>query len=126
MEHSKPSTEKLCYGVLALRRPVPDRPLRPGWDMRREWEYKRDGMVNLLIAYLPSTGRLWGRVLGKNDHDHFREALKGYLATLPRTIRRVHCILDNGSSHIAKETQAWVAAQAGRVVCTSRRPMPRG
>ena len=28
----------------------------------------------------------------------------------------LHCILDYGSSHIAKETRAWVAAQVGRVV----------
>ena len=102
--------------IQALRRPVPDLAMRPGQDRRREWEYKRDGTVNLLVAYTLMTGRLWGRVLPKNDHDHFLEALEAYLNSLPRTIRRIHCILDNGPSHIAKETQAWVAAQAGRVV----------
>jgi hypothetical protein len=101
--------------IQALRRSVPDVPMRPGQDRRREWEYRRDGTVNLLVTYTPITGSLWGRVLPKNDHGHFIEGMEAYLATLPRTIRCLHCILDNGPSHIAKETQAWVAAHAGRV-----------
>lgn len=101
--------------IQALRRLVPDLPMLSGSDRRREWEYARDGTVNLLATYTPITGRLWGRVLPKNDHDHFIEGFEAYLAEVPRTIRRIHCILDNGPSHVAKETQAWVAAQAGRV-----------
>ncbi len=101
--------------IQALRRSVPDLPMRPGHDRRREWEYQRDGTVNLLVTYTPRTGSVWGRVLPKNDHGHFIEGMEAYLATLPRTIRCLHCILDNGSSHIAKETQAWIKAQAGRV-----------
>ncbi len=102
--------------IQALRRPVPDSGMRSGLDRRREWEYQRDGTVNLLVTYTMMTGRLWGRVLLKNDHGHFIDSMDEYMATVPQTIRRIHCILDNGSSHIAKETQAWVAAQAGRVV----------
>lgn len=87
-----------------------------GRDRRREWEDQRESTVNLLVTYTPITGRLWGRVVLKNDYSHFIESLEAYLFEMPRTIRRIHCILDNGSSHIAKDTQAWVAAQAGRVV----------
>ena len=101
--------------IQALRRRVPDVPMRPGQDQRREWEYQRDGTVNLLVTYTPITGAVWGRVLPKNDHDYFIEGMEAYLATLPRTIRCLHCILDNGSSHVAKATRAWLAAQAGRV-----------
>jgi len=99
--------------IQALRRPVPDLGMLSGLDRRREWEYKRDGTVNLLITYTLMTGRLWGRVLPKNDHSHFIESLEAFLVEVPRTIRRIHCILDNGSSHIAKDTQAWLAC-AGR------------
>jgi DDE superfamily endonuclease len=102
--------------IQALRRPAPDLGMLSGFDRRREWEYQRDGTVNLLVTYTMMTGRLWGRVLLKNDHGHFIDSMNEYLATVPRTIRRIHCILDNGSSHIAKETQAWAVAQAGRVV----------
>jgi transposase len=41
--------------IQALRR-VPDLPIRPGQDRRREWEYQRDGTVNLLVIYTPLTG----------------------------------------------------------------------
>jgi len=102
--------------IQALRRPLPDLGMRPGRDLRREWEYKREGTVNLLMTYVPITGRVWGQVVPKNDHPHFLEALSAFLAEIPRTIRRIHCILDNGPSHIAKETRAWVARQRGRVV----------
>ena len=101
--------------IQALRRPTPDLGMLSGRDRRREWEYKRDGTVNLLVTYTLMTGRLWGRVLLKNDAVHFIDRMDEYLATVPRSIRRIHCILDNGSSHSAKDTQAWLAAQDGRV-----------
>jgi transposase len=102
--------------IQALRRPVPDLGMLSGRDRRREWEYQRDGTVNPLAVYTLMTGRVWGRVLLKNDHAHFIESMDEYLTTVPRTIRCIHCILDNGSSHIAKVTQAWLAAQDGRVM----------
>ena len=101
--------------IQALRRPVPDRPGRPGKALRREWEYKRAGTVNLLVAYTPLTGTLWGRMLPKNDHAHFIAAVEAHLAQLPRTLRRIHYIMDNGSSHIAAATRAWLEAQKGHV-----------
>jgi hypothetical protein len=102
--------------IQALRRPVPDLPMAPGRDLRREWEYTRDGTVNLLLTYLPVTGHVWGRILERNDHDHLLARLEEHLAEFPSTIRRIHYILDGGSSHIAKETRQWVEAQRGRVL----------
>jgi hypothetical protein len=101
--------------IQALRRPAPDLGMLSGHDRRREWEYRRDGTVNLLAIYTLMTGSLWGRILVKNDAAHFIACMDEYLTSAPRTIRRIHCILDNGSSHIAKDTQAWLAAQDGRV-----------
>jgi hypothetical protein len=102
--------------IQALRRPGPDLGMLSGHDRRREWEYQRDSTVNLLVTYTLMTGRLWGRILVKNDAAHFIDRMDEYLTTVPRTIRRIHCILDNGSSHIAKDTQAWLVAQDGRVM----------
>jgi hypothetical protein len=90
--------------IQALRRPSPDLGMLSGHDRRREWEYKRDGTVNLLAIHTLMTGRLWGRELEKNDAAHFIATLDEYVTDLPRTIRRIHCILDNGPSHIAKDT----------------------
>jgi len=101
--------------IQALHRP-PDWPMRAGQDRRREWEYRRDGTVNLLIIYTLMTGAVWGRPVLKNDHVHFTERLDEYVTSVPRTIRRIHCVLDNGPAHVAKATGAWLAAQKGRVV----------
>lgn len=101
--------------IQALRRP-PDLPMSPGRDRRREWEYTRDGTVNLLLTYLPITGCVWGRLLERNDHAHLLARLEEHLAEIPATIRRIHYIVDGGASHIAKETRQWVEAQQGRVL----------
>jgi hypothetical protein len=101
--------------IQALGRPIPDLRLAPGSALRRDWEYVRHGTVTLLVIYNLLTGQLWGRVLARNDAAHFLPSLDAYLAGLPRAVRRVHCILDNGSSHIATVTRDWVAAQAGRI-----------
>lgn len=101
--------------IQALARPYPDLPLRPGRDLRRAWEYVRHGTVNLLVILNPLTGRLWGQVLPTNDHEHFLAALEAHVARIPPQIRRIHYILDNGASHIARQTQQWVVAQQGRV-----------
>jgi transposase len=101
--------------IQALGRTIPDLPPAPGYALRRDWEYVRHGTVNLLVIYNLLTGQLWGRVLAHNDAAHFIPALEAYLAELPWEIRCVHCILDNGSSHIAKATREWVAAQEGLV-----------
>jgi hypothetical protein len=69
--------------IHALLRAVPDQPMRPGQALRREWEYTRDGTANLLVAYTPITGALWGRVLPKNDHEYFIEAVQAHLAEIP-------------------------------------------
>ena len=101
--------------IQALGRSIPDLPPAPGYALRRNWEYERHGTVNLLVIYNLLTGQLWGRVLARNDAAHFIPALDAYLAELPWEIRCVHCILDNGSSHIAKTTREWGAAQEGLV-----------
>ncbi len=101
--------------IQALGRTIPDLLPVPGYALRRDWEYVRHGTINLLVIYNLLTGQLWGRVLARNDAAHFIPTLEAYLAELPREIRCVHCILDHGSSHIAKVTREWVAAQEGLI-----------
>jgi hypothetical protein len=101
--------------IQALGRVSPDLPPMPGYALRRDWEYVRHGTVSLLVIYDLLTGQLWGRVLARNDAAHFIPTLEAYLAELPSEIRCVHCILDQGSSHVAKVTRAWVAAQEGLI-----------
>jgi len=85
-------------------------PMRRGQINRREFEYVRHGTVNLLVAFNVYDGRMWGCCLDRNDHDHFLWGLR-QIARRYRNARRVHLIMDNGSSHIDHHTRAYFAAQ---------------
>lgn len=96
--------EKPNMQVLVRR--CPPQPMRRGQIARREFEYKRDGPVTFLAALNLYDGSMWGCCLQANDHVHFLRALS-QLVRHYGWARRLHLILDNGSSHIAHETQAY-------------------
>jgi DDE superfamily endonuclease len=92
----------------ALARRVPTQPMHAGQIERREFEYTRHGTVTFLVSFNVYDGTMWGCCLEANDHEHFLRAL-GQLARRYPHARRLHLILDNGSSHIAHETHAYFA-----------------
>jgi transposase len=93
----------------ALARRVPTQLMHPGQIERREFEYTRHGTVTFLAALNVYDGTMWGCCLEANDHAHFLRALGRLVRRYPRA-QRLHLILDNGSSHIAQATQAYVAS----------------
>ena len=99
--------EKPHMQVLVRR--CPPQPLRRGQIARLEFEYKRDGTVTFLAALNVYDGSMWGCCLEAHDHRHFLGALSR-LARHYAWAPRLHLILDNGSSHIARETQAYLAS----------------
>jgi transposase len=98
--------EKPHMQVLVRR--VPTQPMRRGQMARREFEYTRHGTVTLLVALNVYDGTMWGCCLETNDHTQFLRALSR-LARRYQWARRLHLIMDNGSSHIAHATQAYCA-----------------
>src|SRR5919197_1773813 len=52
---------------------------------------------------------MWVCFREANDHEHFLKALSRLVRCYPRA-RRLHLILDNGPSHIAQATTAYVAS----------------
>ena len=83
--------------------------MRRGQIARREFEYTRDGTVTFLAALNVYDGTMWGSCLEANDHRQFLGAL-GRLAHRYPWARRLHLVLDNGSSHIASATQGYLAS----------------
>jgi transposase len=95
--------------IAARSRKHPDIPAAPGRPARREFEYKRHGTASLMAAMDVASGQVLGEIIARNDADTFI----GFLNTLDQHIdpaRPVHIVLDNGSSHTAKKTKAWLAA----------------
>jgi transposase len=93
----------------ALGRRAPTQPMRPGQIERREFERTRHGTVTFLVALNAYDGVMWGCCLEANNHEHFL----GALSRLPhryQRARRLHLSLDNGASHIARETNTYFAS----------------
>jgi hypothetical protein len=89
-----------------LERAMPIQPMRPGQIERQEFEYNRHGTVNLLVGLIVFNGRMWAECLDKNDGEHFRPALCRMLHPYGWA-KRIHLIIDNGSSHTSDDTIAF-------------------
>jgi hypothetical protein len=95
--------------IQALSRLKPSQPMKAGQIARREFEYKRQGTVILLVAFNVYDGVMWATCLDANDHEHFLWALRQIARRWARA-RRIHLIMDNGPSHIDHHTRAYLAA----------------
>jgi len=89
--------------IQVLERAKPTQPMRPGQVERQEFDYIRHGTVNLLAGLVVYNGRMWAECLDKNDGEHFRPAVRRLLHPYGWA-NRIHLIIDNGSSHISKDT----------------------
>jgi hypothetical protein len=109
--------EKPQLQVLVRRHPT--QPMRCGQIARREFEDKREGTVTCLVALNVYDGLMWGCGLEANAHGHFLRALSQLSRHYARA-RRLHLILDNGSSPMAHDTHAyWASHPRWRVFYTS-------
>lgn len=89
--------------IQVLERAAPKQPMRPGQLERLEFDYHRHGTVNLLAGLTLSNGHMWAECLEKNDGAHYRPAIRRLLHSYSWA-RRIHLVMDNGSSHISGDT----------------------
>ena len=92
--------------IQVLERAAPTQPMRPGQIEHQEFEYVRHGTINLLAGLIIHNGRMWAECLDKNDGEHFRPALRRLLHPYGWA-KRIHLIIDGGSSHTSGETTAF-------------------
>ncbi len=97
-----------------LERAKPTQLMRPGQPERQEFEYIRHGTVNLLVGLTAYNGRMWAECLDCNDGAHFRPAVCRWLHPYGWA-KRLHVIIDPGSSHTSGDTVAFFEALAPRV-----------
>jgi transposase len=83
------------------------RPPAPGRLARREFEYLRHGTACLMAALDVHSGQVLGSDASRNDAAHFIAFLDEIDAAVPSGLA-IHLVLDNGSSHVAKATRAWL------------------
>jgi transposase len=86
----------------------PTRPARAGRPALKEFEYRRNGVASIVAALDVHSGQVQAEQITRNDADHFIEFLANIDEKTDAALA-VHLILDNGSSHVAKKTKAWLA-----------------
>lgn len=94
--------------IPARSRRHPTRRCQPGLVERQEFEYRRHGTACLMAALNVHTGEVLATDAVRNDADNFIAFLAQIDAATPHELT-VHLVLDNGASHVAKKTKAWLA-----------------
>jgi len=94
--------------IAARSRKHPTRPVAPGRRERREFEYRRHGTASIVAALDVHTGNVVAADIPRNDAEHFIGFLERIDTDVDQSLD-IHMILDNGSSHVAKATKAWLA-----------------
>jgi transposase len=95
--------------IAARSRKHPAQPCAPGRSVRQEFEYLRHGTVSIVAALNVRTGQVLTEPITRNDSATFQT----FLTMLDQAIepdKQIHVVLDNGSSHVAKSTRAWLDA----------------
>lgn len=103
--------EKTGIGV---RMPTaPDQPVAPGRAARREFEYQRNGTVDLLASFCVQDGQVCGIVRAQHRSREFCELLDLLDQQTPPG-QTIHLIVDPVSLHRSKEVAAWLVAHPER------------
>jgi transposase len=102
--------------IQAKQRKYPDHAPKAGKWRRREFEYVRHGTASLHAALDVHTGEvLAAPIPGKNDSTNFCAFLDDIERAVDPALH-IHVILDNGSSHVSRQTKAWFAAHPRWIV----------
>jgi len=76
-------------------------PMEPGKIARQDYEYKRNGSVNVFRAVEPKAGRHFTKVTPTRKKPEFASFLKSVVARYPDA-DKIHLVMDNLSSHTEK------------------------
>ena len=100
-------------GIGVRERTAPDQPPAPGRPARREFEYVRNGTVDLLAGFRVNDGQVCGLVRLQHRSHEFCELL-GLLDEQTPPDQPIHLILDPVSSHWSAEVLRWLDAHPWR------------
>lgn len=102
-------------GVQAIGLKAPDLPPVPGkaQGVGRDYEYVRKGTVSILAGIDLHSGQIFANVEDRHRSVEFIALLERLDQHYPRDAI-IRLVLDNHSTHISKETMAWLAKRPGR------------
>jgi hypothetical protein len=92
-------------------------PGRPGRKERYDYEYKRNGVRNLLMVYQPLAGKRYVRITEQHTMLDFAEAMKWLVDELYPDAILIRLVLDNLSTHKpASLYEAFAPQEARRIL----------
>ena len=94
-------------GMQAAEHKHPIVPAEQNAPVRQEFEYVRHGTASLMAAFEVHTGGVYAEVIQRNDSMTFCQFLAEIENQVPKG-KKIHVILDNGSSHTSRETKRWL------------------
>lgn len=95
--------------IAARSRRHPGQAPVPGVPVRQEFEYRRHGTASIVAALDITSGQVLTETIPRNDAATFT-AFLAWLDAIIDPGKEIHVVLDNGSSHTARHTKAWLAA----------------
>lgn len=99
-------------GIQALERRAPMKPMKPGYDEKREYTYDRHGTQTLLAGVNVATGEVVGECRDTRTETDFVEVVDG-LVTQHSGGTRYHLVVDNLNTHKSASLVRYVAQHAG-------------
>jgi len=98
--------------IQALSRTQPMLPMGPGQVERRSHDYQRNGTTDLYAALEVHSGKVTTKHTERHRAKEFLEFLQLLERRYPKRRypgREIHIVLDNSSTHKAKEVERWLA-----------------
>ena len=86
----------------------PTKPAQPGRPNQVEHEYRRDGALNLFAAFDTRTGHVYGQCFSRKRQSECIAFLEYLAVAIPPTIKTIHLVCDNVSTHHGKAVRTWL------------------
>lgn len=97
--------EKTAVGARSRKHPT--LPAGPGRPERQEFEYRRHGTTGFIAALDVASGEVLATDVDRNTAANFIIFLEDLDRMIDPSLE-IHLVMDNGSSHVAKATKAWL------------------
>ena len=99
-------------GIQALERQAPTKPMKPGYDEKREYNYERHGTQTLLAGLNVATGEVFGECRTSRTETDFVEVVD-HLITQHLNGEKYHLVADNLNTHKSESLVRYVAHHTG-------------
>jgi hypothetical protein len=97
-------------GIQALERQAPDKPMKPGQPIKREYEYIRHGTQTLIASFDISSGTILHESIGQTRTElDFLTHVQQMIKANPK-IKKWHLVMDCLNTHQSESLVRWIAS----------------